>query len=352
MIERSAHPLNVETPLELLRSSFLTPSSAFYVRGHGEIPCLDAASHLIRVTGRVQRPLSLSVSDLRTDFPQGTITAVLQCAGNRRAELNAVRPVSGDKWEGGAIGNAQWTGVRLSDILQAAGAPEGPSLHVAFDAADEIRMEGEQPFQYGVSIPMPKARSPEVLLAYAMNGEALRPEHGFPARIIVPGYAGVRSPKWITGITVQEMPSDTVIQQRDYKMFPPDVTSGNVDWEKGVTINETPLHAVICQPRPNANLKAGRIEIRGYAVASGRDVSRVEVSCNGGLQWQQAELEAAAAWGWTFWRAAMDLPVGRREIAVRAWDSAGQTQPPTAAELWNFKGYLCASWHRVPVLVT
>jgi sulfite oxidase len=203
MIERSAHPLNAETPRDVLRASFVTPVDEFYIRSHGEIPRLTEAGHRIRVEGRVSTPLDLSIADLRARYPMRSVSAVMQCAGNRRSELHAVRPVSGDKWASGAIGNGVWTGVRLADVLTAAGAPEDASLHVAFLAADEIRLDNESPFHYGVSIPMAKAMAPEVLLALAMNDEPLRPEHGFPVRVVVPGFAGVRSPKWITAITVQ-----------------------------------------------------------------------------------------------------------------------------------------------------
>lgn len=352
MIERSSHPLNAETALDTLRAFFLTPADEFYVRSHGAIPRLDEANHRVRITGRVTTALELSIQDLRTRFPQQTITAVMQCAGNRRAELDAIRPVSGDKWEPGAIGNAEWTGVALADVLRAAGAADSPSLHVAFSAADEIHLEGEVPFRYGVSIPMTKAMAPEVLLAFAMNGETLRREHGYPVRIVVPGYAGVRSPKWVTSITVQDAPSDNYMQRHDYKMFPPDVTADTANWNHGITINDTPLNAAICQPLAGATLPHGPAEIRGYAIASGREVTRVEVSYDGGRAWHRAKLEPTSPWSWTFWRAVVDLPPGRHELAVRAWDSAGQTQPSNTADLWNFKGYLSAAWHRVPVLVS
>ena len=120
--------------------------------------------------------------------------------------MQRVRPTSGDPWAPGAIGNAEWTGVSLADVLRAAGAQEGADLHVAFDCADECSMEGKT-FRYGASIPMAKALGSEVLLAYTMNGEPLTAEHGAPLRVVVPGYAGVRSPKWLHTVTVQNAPS-------------------------------------------------------------------------------------------------------------------------------------------------
>ena len=352
LIVHSEHPLNAEPPPGRLRAAYVTPQRDFYVRTHGSIPKLDAAEHRLRVGGRVAVPLDLSLDDLRGSFPRRTVTAVMQCAGNRRADMQSVRPVSGDPWAPGAIGNAEWTGVALGDVLRAAGADGAAGLHVAFSACDECEVEGER-FRYEASIPLAKATSPEVLLAFEMNGAPLAPEHGAPLRAVVPGFAGVRSPKWLAGVTVQDRPSDGHVQARDYKLFPPDVTKETADWTQGVTIYDMPLNAAICEPAPHASLKPGATTLRGYAVATARAVTRVDVSADGGRSWQQAELEhdAAAPWSWTFWEATLDLPPGGHELAVRAWDSAGQTQPALPDDTWNFKGYLSASWHRVPVTV-
>ena len=351
LIVHSKTPYNAEPPLDRLRASELTAQADFYVRSHGKIPRLTEATHRLRVDGRVQTRLDLSMADLHARFPEQIVTAVMQCAGNRRADMQGVRPTSGDPWAPGAIGNACWTGVALADVLRAAGAQTDAALHVAFDACDEIETPKEGRFSFGVSIPMGKAMSPEVLLAYAMNGEALAPEHGFPLRLVVPGFAGVRSPKWLTGITVQDKPSDNPMQARDYKLLPPDVTEATVDWDKGMTIYDMPLNAAICQPAPRAELKAGSTALRGYAIATAREVVRVDISIDGGRSWGQAELEPnpGAPWSWRFWTATVDLPPGEHELAVRAWDCAGQTQPALADDVWNFKGYLSAAWHRVQV---
>ncbi|MGI4942818.1 MAG: molybdopterin-dependent oxidoreductase [Janthinobacterium lividum] len=351
LIVHSTEPLNAEPPLDRLRASVVTAQPDFYVRSHGTIPMLTEGQHRLRVGGRVQTRLDLSVAELRERFAEHAITAVMQCAGNRRTDMQEVRPTSGNPWAPGAIGNAAWTGVALADVLRAAGAETDLALHVAFEACDEIEMPDEGRFTFGVSIPMAKALSPEVLLAYAMNGEALTPEHGFPLRLVVPGFAGVRSPKWLTAITVQDRPSDNPMQQRDYKLLPSDVTEDTVNWEKGMTIYDMPLNAAICEPGPRAELKAGSTALRGYAIATAREVTRVDVSIDGGRNWRQAELEAnpGAPWSWTFWSATVDLPKGEHELVVRAWDSAGQTQPALADDTWNFKGYLSAAWHRVRV---
>lgn len=354
LIVHSEHPFNAEPPPDRLCATALTASADFYVRGHGAIPALDAGAHRLRVDGRVATPLDLSMGELRARFAERTVTATLQCAGNRRADLHAVRRVTGDPWGPGAIGTAAWTGVRLADVLRASGASEAAGLHVAFGACDEIEMEGEGRFEYGVSIPMAKAMSGEVLLAFAMNGEALAPEHGFPLRVVVPGFAGVRSPKWLRSVTVQDEPSANAVQRRDYRLVPASAGPDTVDWSRGVTIDEMPLTSAICVPARHARLAAGRVMVRGYAMASGRAVARVDVSGDGGRSWAQAALEHddAAPWSWTLWEHALELDAGEHELVVRAWDSAGQTQPAGLEEVWNFKGYLGAAWHRVAVQVS
>ena len=353
MIVHSTSPLNAEPPLDRLRASFTTDASHFYVRSHGNTPRLDAARHRLSVGGRVSTPLDLGMEELRARFPVATVSAVMQCAGNRRADMQPVRPTSGDPWAPGAIGNADWTGVPLATLLLAAGVADDASLHVAFASADTVEMPEEGRFNFGVSIPVAKAMSPEVLVAWAMNGEALAPEHGFPLRAVVPGFAGIRSAKWLTAITVGEAPSDNHMQERDYKLLPADVTAETVDWTKGIVINDMPLNSAICQPPPHATLKAGGHRVRGYATATARRITRVDVSPDGGRSWRQAELEQRddAPWSWTFWETTLDLAVGDHELVVRAWDSAGQTQPSRPDDTWNFKGYLSAAWHRVPVRV-
>ena len=352
LIVHSEAPFNAEPPLARLRASSITAQPDFYVRSHGNIPNLDPRTHRLRVEGKVSTPLDLSIAELRGRFSHHTVAAVMQCAGNRRADMLRVAPVSGDPWEAGAIGNAEWTGVPLAAVLRAAGAQEGAAMHVAFAAADMCEADGET-FRYGASIPMTKALSPEVLLAFAMNGAALAAEHGFPLRVVVPGFAGCRSPKWLTGITVQDTPSGAKPQARDYKLFAPDVTQETVDWDEGVTIYDLPVNSAICEPSPMAALPAGPTLLRGYATASARRIARVDVSADGGRTWAQAALQhdPAAPWSWTFWQASLDLPEGEHELAVRAWDSAGQTQPRSPEETWNFKGYLSAAWHRVRVTV-
>jgi sulfite oxidase len=351
LIVHGRAPFNAEPPLDRLRATFVTPPDLLYVRCHGDIPALDAG-HRVSVGGLVAAPFAFDRAELQARFAPHRVLSVMQCAGNRRADLRAVRPVSGDPWGGGAIGHAAWTGARLADLLRAAGCRDGDGLHVAFESCDRAET-GDGAARFGVSIPLAKAMHPDVLVAWAMDGQALTPEHGFPLRAVVPGYAGVRSPKWLSSITVQDRPSDAVQQSGDYKLFPPDMREETEDLSRGTTIDEMPVTSAICVPAPGARLAAGRVEVSGYAAASGRAIARVDLSGDGGRSWIQAAIEdhGGSPWSWTFWRAPLDLPPGEHELCVRAWDAAGQTQPALPDDVWNFKGYLSAAWHRVRVAV-
>ena len=348
LIVRRADPLNAEARPERLVASFLTPQADFYIRSHGPTPEL-ADDHAIAIDGLVDRARSFTADELRGAFPTRTVTATLQCAGNRRAHLQGVAKTSGDPWDVGAIGNAEWTGVALADILAAAGLGQG-ALFVGVTAADEVDVEGETA-SYGASIPIAKALDPDVLVAWAMNGEPLSPEHGAPLRLVVPGFAGVRSAKWLTRIEVRDRPSDAPIQASDYKLFPSSVTKDEADWNRGLTIEEMPINAAICSPVDGAQIGAGACQVEGYAIAFGRAVARVEVSANGGIDWVQAELRAGpgSRWSWTQWRVALDLSPGLHVLVVRAVDGAGQMQPERPEAIWNFAGYLSTAWHRITV---
>lgn len=350
-IVHGQEPLNAEPRSSALVAQFQTPQDKFYIRNHGDIPQLDQG-HKVELAGFVDRPGSFCLADLRREFPERKVMAVLQCAGNRRADMQSFKKTSGDPWSVGAIGNAEWTGVALADVLNAAKVDMSRARFVAFTCADQVDVDGEVA-AYGVSITIERALTGDVLIAWALNGEPLTPEHGAPMRIIVPDQAGVRSAKWIERIEVRDTPSDAPIQARDYKLFPASVARDDADWDKGLTIEAMPITSAICIPEPGDRVGEGLTRIEGYAVAYGRSVARVDVSTDGGSSWRQAKLrcdpEARAAW--TLWSLDAELPSGRHELVVKAVDDAGQSQPEHVADVWNFAGYLATAWHRMTVEV-
>jgi sulfite oxidase len=351
-IVRTEQPLNSEPPLERLSQDFVTPTELFYVRNHGSIPEIDPASYVLSVEGAVKRPLRLSIDEIRNEFEPCSVTAALQCAGNRRSELSAIRPVSGEvPWGAQAIGNAVWTGARLSHVLEMAGV-ERKAEHVAFVGLDVIEKEGSC-FGFGASVAMKKAMSPETILAYEMNGEPLSRIHGFPIRGIVPGYIGARSVKWLGTITVQDEPSTNYYQAHSYKLFPPDATSETAVWEEGITLEETAMNSVICEPVDGATLPEGPVTVRGYAIGlGGTPVDRVEIRIEGGASWIRADItERRDAWSWCLWEASLNLSPGMHRIIARARDSKGNVQPDDGSQLWNFKGYGYNARHIVSVRV-
>lgn len=351
----STEPLVGGPPLPLLRQHPITPNELFFIRSHGATPEIDPAQYQFQITGLAGQPRAFTLADL-SRFPRATLTATLQCAGNRRRELMAVKPIPGEvAWDADGISTAVWSGVRLRDVLEAVGVGEG-AQHVAFTGADDVTRHGHV-FGYGSSIPIDKALSPEVLLADTMNGAPLPAVHGYPLRVVTPGYIGARSVKWLQSISLQAAPSDNYFQSHSYRLFAPPVRAETVVWEEGLMLGEQSLNAVICAPEAGAvlraaSMRAGTVRVSGYAVAGGlRSVARVDVSTDGGRSWQTAALQPPCAWTWQFWEAAFALRPGPAEIVVRAWDSAANTQPEHAASVWNFKGYMNNAWHRVPVIV-
>ncbi len=341
-------PLNSEPRPFQLAAGFITPQSDFYIRNHGSVPDLAEDGYVVRVEVPGKPAKDLTLAEMKSSLPARSVTAVMQCAGNRRADMGKFRAVSGDAWRIGAIGNATWSGVGLGDVLRTAGIRGDEDWHVAFAAHDDIEEEGER-FKFGVSIPLAKAMAPESMVAFEMNGEGLTREHGFPLRVVIPGYAGVRSPKWLASIKVQDHPSDNHIQQKEYKLFPPEATSQTVDLRKGDFINDMPMNSAICMPEAGAVVAAGPTTLRGWAISTGSPITRVEVSADRGRSWRPATLDrhAEAPWSWTPWRAELSLARGRHEVMVRAFNEVGESQPSGPAPIYNYPGYLSRAWHRI-----
>ena len=226
-VVNSMEPFNAEPPLSELTKSFVTPNELFFVRNHAPVPIVHLDTYQLRISGLVNNKLVLSLAELKDRYPRVTVMATLMCAGNRRTELHKIQPVRGVGWGSSAVSNAVWSGASLRAVLLAAGIhPESRGLHVAFEGLDKAKGA-----PYGGSIPIEKALNvnEEVLLAYEMNGEPLPRDHGYPVRVIVPGYIGARSVKWLASVVVQKEESRNFFQQKDYKVFPSHVTWGTVD---------------------------------------------------------------------------------------------------------------------------
>ena len=346
-----ADPYNAESSRTALDCRPLTPLDTFYGRNHGPIPQLNPDAWRLRVDGLVQHPLTLSLTELRRRFEERTLVATLQCAGNRRSELAAVRPIPGqDPWGPGAISTARWTGAPLADVLAAAG-PRPDAAHVAFAAPDVSRL-AKPPQPFGASIPFTKAMAGEVLLAWEMNGEPLPAVHGAPVRVVVPGYIGARSVKWVERITAREHPSDNYFQATAYRLLPAETHQAETGPGDGLPLSVHAVNAAILRPDDGQTLPAGPTRISGYAVAGeGRGVARVDVSIDGGIRWQQADLGAEdGPWAWRLWQASVDLPAGPVQIIARAWDTSAGVQPERPEHMWNPGGYVNNSWSRVHVI--
>jgi len=351
MIVHEREPYNAESLRATLARSDLTPLDGFYVRSHGPVPRAGTDRWRLRVDGLVAQELELSLEDLRMDFEPREIVATLQCAGNRRVGLIAVADIPGEApWGPGAIGNATWRGVSLPDVLARAGI-RAEADHIAFLGAD-VSEQADPPQQFGASIPRHKALASEVLLAWEMNGEPLRPPHGAPLRAVVPGYIGARSVKWLERITAQLEPSENYFQSVAYRLPPPDGRPGP---GAGVALGAVAVNAEILAPADGECVAAGPVEVSGYAVAGAdRAIVRVEVAIDGDgdRSWKPAELlDDLGPWAWRRWRASVELPPGPVEVVARAWDTAGATQPEHPGPLWNPKGYVNNSWARVTVMV-
>jgi sulfite oxidase len=351
LLVRQAEPFNAGTPLDLMTDNFITPEEIFFVRSHGNVPEVDPDSYRLHIGGLVDAPVALSLTEILRDFTSVEVVATIQCAGNRRNELKQIADMPGElPWHADAISTAIWRGVPLRAVLARAGLkPE--AQHVAFTGLDTVHRHGHD-FSFGGSIEIAKALSAETLLAYEMNGKPLTPSHGAPLRLVVPGYIGARSIKWLAGINVQETPSDNYFQQHAYKMFTPDVNSANVKWDAGQMLSGFRLNSALCVPQADDKIPAGKVTLKGYAIASpNAKLTRVEVSPDGGASWLPANVQNQQNWTWALWQIELELGAGQHEIVVRAFDSDGNAQPESLAEVWNFKGYLNNAWQRTTLRV-
>ncbi|TMW55782.1 hypothetical protein Poli38472_010664 [Pythium oligandrum] len=386
----SSMPFNAEPPPELLMESFITPNELFFVRNHLPVPDVDVENYRLKISGlgiMKGKEISFTMDELKSKFKHHTVATTIQCAGNRRAEMSGVKQVNGLSWDTTALSTANWTGVRLSDVLASVGVEEEDCReghdcaiaenidtcddcncviqHVQFEGLD-VDTEGNC---YGASIPIGTALDPrkDVLLAFEMNGEPIPRDHGYPLRVIVPGTVGARNVKFVHRIVLAADESPSFWQQRDYKGFPPNVDYTRDDYWKfaGDSIQELPVQSAITEPK-NGSLHAVEaatdssiITVKGYAWSGGgRNIIRVDVSIDGGKTWTPAELHESGrrqkynrAWAWTPWELDVEVPPGTKNLDVmcKAVDSSYNVQPDTIAPIWNMRGVLNNAWHRVRV---
>lgn len=326
MIIRERGPDNLEMPFSSL-DGFLTPNERFYVRSHFEVPTIEPGSWRLKVEGEVEHPFELTYDELRR-MPSTSITSLLECSGNGRIFLDP--PQLGIRWELGGVGNAKWTGIPLATLLERAGVKPG-AVDVILEGADsgkfappQTKSPGEIP--YARSLPLEKARQPEVLLAYQMNGEDLPPRHGFPARVVVSGWYGMASVKWLSRIIVTNRPFQGYFQTMSY-----------VIWERRhdlatlTPVTEMQVKAEIARPAPFEVVPKGQpYRMHGAAWTGDSEVEKVEVSTDGGKTWAEAKLTGdASRFTWRLWEYTWQVPSqpGRRFVMARATDKRGQTQP-------------------------
>jgi DMSO/TMAO reductase YedYZ molybdopterin-dependent catalytic subunit len=341
LVGLSREPLNCEVPPELLNSD-LTPTSQFFRRNHFGIPQLDGSTWRLEIGGLVQRPLRLSLDELRQLPPVSTV-AVLECAGNGR---NLYSPrAQGEQWGLGAVGNAKWTGVALADVLDVAGV-QREAVDVVFRGADRgIANDSKETIAFERSLSVAEARHCGALLAFAMNDEPLPARHGYPVRLLVPGKYAVASVKWLTNIDISSKPFEGFFQADHYVFEWP--RDGKVMREP---VGEPQVRALITAPATGDQLPQRAIKIQGVAWSGKAPVTQVLVSVAGD-EWQAATLVARRdPASWQRW----ELPVqltrpGEASIRARAADGAGRTQPVRPE--WNRRGYGGNFIHEVIVRV-
>jgi DMSO/TMAO reductase YedYZ molybdopterin-dependent catalytic subunit len=342
-------PVQLETPRHYFLSTF-TPNNAFYVRWHLQtIPnSVDLKAWRLRVEGNVERPLSLSFPELIARFKSVSVAAVNQCSGNSRSRLQP--RVAGGQWGNGAMGNAAWTGVKLREILDAAGIRNG-SVQVQFEGLDKgLGPKGFGSNRFMKSLDLTNPVIDECLVAYAMNGEPLPMLNGFPARLVVPGFFATYHVKSLSWIRVLDAPDDNFWMKTAYRI--PDTPRGNTtpdEMKSGkvatVPIGRMPVRSFLISPDGSMKIPAGfPLHVRGIAFSGYGGIKKVEVSTDNGANWSEARLEQdAGEYSFRTWSLEWTpKAAGRYQLAVRAMDAKGNAQ--LDEEVWNPGGYL---WNKI-----
>ncbi len=343
-------PVNAETPAHLLNDD-VTPTARHFIRNNGLVPeSTDAASWQLTVDGLVENPLELSIGDLRSRFEVVTEQLVIECGGNGRAFFDP--PARGNQWTVGAVGCAEWTGVRLADVLSAAGVKPA-AVYTAHEGADAHLSGVPEKLPLSRGVPIEKAMNRHNLIAFGMNGGELHPMNGAPLRLVVPGWPGSCSQKWLRRVWVRDQVHDGAkMTGSSYRVpeYPVEPGEKVPDEAMGI-IHAMPVKSLITTPETGLTIHERTLEIGGHAWAGDDEVARVDVSIDFGATWAQAALRPPRnPYAWQHWQAALTFPEsGYYEIWARATDTNGISQPFAIA--WNPKGYLNNSMHRISVRV-
>jgi DMSO/TMAO reductase YedYZ molybdopterin-dependent catalytic subunit len=345
-------PWNAETAAHLLDDD-VTPTNRHFIRNNGGLPQkTDAQGWMLTVDGAVNKPLKLSIDDLKKRFKPVSLKLTIECGGNGRAGFNP--PASGNQWTYGAVGNSEWTGVRMADVLKEAGLkPE--AVYTGHYGADPHLSGDPKKVTISRGIPIAKAMDPDTLIAFAMNGSALHPMNGAPLRVVTPGWPGSCSQKWLTRIWVRDKVHDGPKMTGDAYRVPgyPVAPGEKVPKSAFEIIQAMPIKSVITSPQSGATLAKGTksVEVRGHAWAGDLAVKDVQVSIDFGATWVKANLSPAPnTHSWQRWKANVALPMhGYYEVWARATDANGKSQPFAVA--WNPKGYLNNAMHRIALRV-
>ena len=325
----SPEPYNAETvPAE--HTGVLTPNHAFYKRNHFPIPHIDPSDWTLTVGGEVERGLVLSYADVRA-LPRRTLTATLECAGNARIAFEPA--AQGEPWKYGACSTAEWTGTPLAGVLATAALGDG-AWEIVFEGADRGPVaDRDEPVAYARSLPVERALHPDTLLVYAMNGEFLPAEHGGPVRLVVPGWYGMASVKWLTRIRASSEQFRGFFQWDRYMMVDP------ADDTRREPLGAMRVRSLFTEPRSGATTTRGRIHLRGLAWSGSAPVELVEVSSDGGVSWLPAPFTSLEQpYAWRQWEYTWEpTATGVYTLQCRATDVDGRTQPAHAK--WNRLGY-------------
>ena len=333
-------PLVAETPASLLDDD-VTPTDKLFVRNNGQFPEMpaDAKAWKIKIDGEVNTPIEIALGDLMAKFENVTYQLMLECGGNGRSYFTP--EARGNQWTNGGAGCPQWTGVRLADVLKAAGLKSSAVYTGHYGAEPTLAGETDKP-TISRGMRLDKAMEPHTLIAFKLNGKDLPLAHGAPVRVIVPGWAGSLSTKWLKRIWVRDKEHDGPgMGGFSYRTPRKPIVPGSKGDDKDMAILESmPVRSVITFPADGAKLAGRKVDLRGHAWAGDHEVKSVEISIDHGVTWKAAKVNAPAnKFAWQRFTATVELPsTGYYEVWSRATDATGKTQP-FAASNWNPQGY-------------